>query len=415
MGTALCSYVGRARDLATPGRAEDLVGPESVPRPLIAPRTPASLPPSSKNRIPMASSTVPLDPFGPTAARRHGGPTARPRTLTVDLHNHLRITAADEFVKPFLPQEGANTAYRYSNPRSREIYDRIHASRVQEWTDVDTRLAAMDRMRIDVMAVSCLPTQFFYMVEPDAGREVSRIINDGIAARIAPHGRRLLGLGTVPLQDTTSAIEELDRCVAELGFRGIQIGARVVDEELSAERFEPFWSRCEELDVAIFLHPSSFASPRLARHHLANVIGNPLDTTIAVHYLIFDGVMARHPGLKIYLSHGGAFAAAYGARMDHAFGVRPDCRDHIEELPSTYLKRFYVDTLVFAPDQLAYLVSKFGADHVVLGTDYPADMADSDPVELVYQVAGLSESDREKLCGLNALALLNLDEQTFRS
>ena len=325
----------------------------------------------------------------------------------------MRIRAADDFVKPHLPAEGANTAYRYSDPRSRQIYDRIHASRMAEWTDVNTRLADMDKMHIDVAAVSCLPPQFYYMVEPSVGIETSQIVNDGIAANINGHPERFVGLGTVPMQDTDLALEELDRCINELGFRGIQIGARVLDEELSAERFEPFWARCEELDIPIFIHPSSFASPRFSRHHLANVIGNPLDTTVAVHYLIFDGVMARHPDLKIYLSHGGAFAAAYGARMDHAFGARPDCRDHIDELPSTYLKRFFVDTLVFAPDQLQYLVEKFGADHVVLGSDYPADMADYNPIELVYQVEGLSETARENICGMNALRLMKLDERRF--
>lgn len=364
----------------------------------------------------MSSPSIPLDPFGPTAARRHlDGEVSRPTTVTVDMHNHLRITEADDFVKPHLPPEGANTAYRVSDPRSREIYERIHSTRKLPWTDIPTRLEAMDEMGIDVMAVSCLPTQFFYMVEAGVGRDVSRIINDGLAAKIEGHPERFVGIGTLPMQDTDLALVELERCVSELGFGAVMIGARVLDEELSADRFEPFWSACEALDVPIFVHPSSFASPRLSRHHLANVIGNPLDTTIAVHYLIFDGVMERHPGLKILLSHGGAFAAAYGARMDHAFGVRPDCRDHIDQLPSTYLTRFYVDTMVFAPDQLGYLVSKFGADHVVLGTDYPADMADSDPVELVALTEGLSDGDRELICGRNALRLMNLDESRFVS
>lgn len=118
--------------------------------------------------------------------------------------------------------------------------------------------------------------------------------------------------------------------------------------------------------------------------------------------------------MSVYMSHGGAFAAAYGARMDHAFGARPDCREHIDELPSTYLKRFYVDTIVFSTDQLEYLVSKFGADHVAIGTDYAADMGEYRPVEHVYQAEGFSESDREKICGLNALKLMNLDESQFK-
>ena len=215
------------------------------------------------------------------------------------------------------------------------------------------------------------------------------------------------------MQDTDLALRELDRAVLELGFRGVMISALVNNEELSAERFEPFWSKCEALDIPVFIHPASFKSDRFGRNYLTNVIGNPLDTTVAVHYLIFDGVMARHPKLKVFLAHGGAFAGAYSGRMDHAFGARPDCRDHIDELPSTYLKRFYFDTVVFSVHQLAYLISTFGADHVVLGTDYPADMGEYHPVEHVYQVDGISEGEREKICGLNAFDLMGLDPAQY--
>jgi len=362
----------------------------------------------------MASDKLPLDPYGATAGRKHiDGKKPRPKTVTVDFHNHMEIPAASDFIKPHLPAQ-ENMNLRISNPKSGEITRKQFEVRRREWRDVDRRLEDMDAMDLDVMAVSCLPMQFYYATDANAGHEASQIINDGIAANIKDHPDRFVGLGTVPLQDTNLALKELDRCVKDLGFAGIQIGARVRDEELSAERLEPFWARCQELDIPIFIHPSSFASPRFAQHYLANVIGNPLDTTVAVHYLIFDGVMARYPRIKFYLSHGGAFAAAYGARMDHAFGARPDCREHINELPSTYLKRFYVDNIVFAVDQLKYLIDKFGADHVAIGTDYPADMGEYNPVEHVYQVEGLSESDREKICGLNALRLMNLEEKRFR-
>jgi aminocarboxymuconate-semialdehyde decarboxylase len=362
----------------------------------------------------MTSPKISLTTYGPTAGRTHmTGKPPRPKTVTVDLHNHMRIPAADDFVKPHLPAEGANTAFRISNPKSQEIYRQRHAERVAAWTDVATRLADMDKMDLDIMAVSCLPTQFYYVVEPMVGHEACQIINDGIAAKLKERPDRLVGLGTVPMQDTDLALKELDRCINALGFRGIQIGARVRDEELSAERLEAFWAHCQELDIPIFIHPSSFMSTRFSRNHLANVIGNPLDTTVAVHYLIFDGVMSRYPRIKFYLSHGGAFAAAYSARMDHAFGARPDCRDKIDALPSTYLKRFYFDTVVFAVDQLKYLIDKFGADRIALGTDYPADMGEYNPVEHVYQVEGLPEAAREKICGLNALRLMNLDAVRF--
>lgn len=363
----------------------------------------------------MPSSDNEFITFGPTAGRQHlEGKPPRPKTLTLDFHNHMRIAAADELVKPHLPAQGANIAYRFSNPKSQELYRQQHASRTKAWTEIPTRIGDMDKMDLDVMAISCLPTQFYYVVEPSVGAESSQIINDGIAAKIKEEPKRFVGLGTVPLQDTDLAIKELNRCIKELDFRGVQIGAGVRDEELSAERLEPFWARCQELDIPIFIHPASFVSPRFSYHHLANLIGNPLDTTVAVHYLIFDGVMERYPKIKFHLSHGGAFAAAYSARMDHAFGAKPDCREHIDELPSTYLKRFYVDTVVFSIDQLEYLIKKFGADHVALGTDYPADMGEYNPVEQVYQVEGLSESDREKICGLNAIKLMKLDESRFK-
>jgi aminocarboxymuconate-semialdehyde decarboxylase len=361
----------------------------------------------------MPSDRLTLKPYGPTAGRDHmTGKPPRPKTVTVDLHNHMLVPAAADLVKPHLPADH-HPSSRFTNDHSRKVNQRMGEERRVNFTSVDQRLEDMDKMDLDVMAVSCVPNQFYYVVDPKLGHESSQIVNDGIAANIKGHPKRFVGLGTVPLQDTDLAIKELDRCVKELGFRGIQIGARVRDDELSADRLEPFWKRCEELDIVIFIHPSSFASPRFGRHHITNTIGNPLDTTTAVHYLIFDGVMARYPKIKFYLSHGGAFAAAYGARMDHAFGARPDCREHIDELPSTYLKRFYHDTIVFSTDQLEYLVKKYGADHVALGTDYPADMGEYNPVEHVYQCEGFSESDREKICGLNALRLMNLDAKQF--
>ena len=159
----------------------------------------------------------------------------------------------------------------------------------------------MDKSLLDVSALSCSPQQFFYMVDKNLCAESAEIINDNIAATTKTNPKRLVGLGTVPLQDTELAIKELDRCVNELDFRGIQIGARVGKEELSAERLEPFWKRCEH-DILIFIHPSSFYSDRFGEHYMLNVIGNPLDTTVVIHYLIFDGVMERYPNIKFYLS-----------------------------------------------------------------------------------------------------------------
>jgi aminocarboxymuconate-semialdehyde decarboxylase len=361
----------------------------------------------------MPEHDIPLRPYGSTAGRDHlTGVRPRPKTLTVDLHSHYRVAAAEKLAAPYLP-ENYHPQTAIASELTKKCNIRQGQDRSVEFNNIDKRIEDMELMQLDVMAISCSPNQCYYVVEPSVGAEASVITNDGIADAVKKHPKKLTGLGTVPLQDTDLALKELERCTGELGFKGIQILARVGDEELGAERLEPFWKRCEELDVLIFIHPSSFFSPRLSQHYMLNVIGNPLDTTVAMHYLIFDGVLARYPKIKFYLSHGGAFPAAYGARMDHVYGAREDGRQKIFEKPSTYLKKFYFDTIVFSIDQLEYLIKKYGVDHVAIGTDYPADMGEYDPVEHVYQLEGLTEQDREKICGLNALRLLNLDAGQF--
>jgi len=362
----------------------------------------------------MTQHDIELRPYGPTAGREHPtGPAKRPKTLTVDLHNHMRTPESDALVKPHLPQD-FHPSVGVASDLTKQVNKKQSEDREIPFTDINVRLEQMDKSLLDVSALSCSPQQFFYMVDKNLCAESAEIINDNIAATAKTNPKRLVGLGTVPLQDTELAIKELDRCVNELDFRGIQIGARVGKEELSAERLEPFWKRCEEHDILIFIHPSSFYSDRFGEHYMLNVIGNPLDTTVAIHYLIFDGVMERYPNIKFYLSHGGAFPASYAARMDHVYGARIDGRQKIYKKPSTYLEKFYFDTLVFSVDQLEFLIKKYGADRVAIGTDYPADMAEHDPVEHVYQVESITEEEREKICGLNALRLLNLSESDFK-
>ncbi len=362
----------------------------------------------------MPTHAAEFNPYNTTAARKHMiGEIPRPKTVTVDLHNHMRIPEAAEFIQPHMA-ENSNTSFKFSSDKTKEIYKKQFDVRPAGWSNAEARIKDMDKMHLDVMAVSCMPAQMYYKVDPIVGQEAAQVVNDGIYTRISPHPKRFVGIGTVPMQNTDMALKEIDRCVNELGFRGIQIAARVDEDELSAERFEPIWSKCEELSIVVFVHPRSFASPRFERHYMTNVIGNPLDTTTAIHNLIFDGVLARYPKIKFYMSHGGAFASHYAARMDHAYGARADCREHIYELPSTYLKRLYFDTIVFAVDQLEFLVRKYGADHIALGTDYPADMAEYDPVEHVCQSEEITEADREKICGLNALRLMGLDAADFQ-
>ena len=181
--------------------------------------------------------------------------------------------------------------------------------------------------------------------------------------------------------------------------------------ELSDPILDPFWEMAEKLDTLIFLHPNGYPQgDRLKNHYFNNVIGNPLDTTVALHHLIFDGTLEKFKNLKILVSHGGGYLPAYSGRIDHAWGARPDCRLKIKSPPTSYLRKLYFDTIVFTYEQLEYLVKLFGSDHIVMGTDYPYDMAEDDPVGHVLGSKTLSENDIKNITGGNASRLLKLDD-----
>jgi aminocarboxymuconate-semialdehyde decarboxylase len=354
-------------------------------------------------------------PYRSTVARTHlKGGYPRPSTLVVDIHCHIHTQEAEELARASLPADQEDFV-RFASPETRARNVEQQKERWGELTGVEERLRDMDRMNVDVQVMSPSPAQYYYKAEAETARETSRIINDNIAETVARHPDRLAGLCTVPLQDTDMAIAELDRSVSDRGLRGVEIGPYVAADEVSAQRLARFWARCEDLGIVVFVHPMAVShGDRLGDHYFTNIIGNPLATTLAVHYLIFDGVLDRHSGLKIVVAHGGGYASHYPARMDHAHGARPDCRRVISKPPTSYMRRLYFDTVVFSPHQLAHLAALYGTDHLLLGTDYPYDMADYDPVELVGQVDGFGEGDRQKICGLNALSLLGLDADRFR-
>ena len=217
-------------------------------------------------------------------------------------------------------------------------------------------------------------------------------------------------LGTVPFQAPDFAVAELDRIHKSLGFRGIEIATNVAGEDFSAERFRKIFARIEELGLLIFMHPTGFPEARrFADHYLVNVIGNPLDSTVALHHLIFGGVLHDYPNLKLVIAHGGGYLPAYSGRIDHAAAARPDCCEKINRMPTTYLKRLYFDTIVFTHHQLEYLVEQYGADHVLVGTDYPADMGEVDPIGFIEGARGLDDNERRAILGGNAARLLNIE------
>lgn len=330
------------------------------------------------------------------------------KSFAVDLHCHVHTPAADEIAKR-TQQPEADPIARYGNPRTEARQKELRRELDRKLTSIDQRLADMDRMGIDVQAISTSPMQYYYRLESDLGREISRTINERLAEIVAAHPDRFVALGTVPLQEPSLAVAELEHCMKNLGFRGLEIGTNVNGTDLADARFEAFFAKAEELSAVIFLHPSGFTdNRRLKDHFLTNVIGNPLDTTVALAHIVFGGVLERHPGLKFVAAHGGGYMGHYPARMDHAYRVRPECHDFIKRPPTSYLKKIYYDTMVFSHAQLEHLVRLWGADHVVIGTDYPYDMGYYKPVDFVESSKELTRAQKDMIIGGNAAKILKL-------
>lgn len=331
--------------------------------------------------------------------------TQRGKHLVVDIHCHLNVPEAEALV------QRESSSFERPPAFSTALTDSINACQfatiAPKLNGTVERLVDMDALGIDVQAISPSPGQYYYHAPAELGRQAAAIVNDGIAAAVASQPDRFVGMGTVPLQNVEFAVAEMRRCVDELDLRGIEINANVNGIDLSDPRFEPFFQCAEELGVLLFLHPLGFPQgERLRDHYLTNLIGNPLDSTLAVSHLIFDGVLESHPGLKLCVAHGGGYLPGYWGRMDHAFRAREDCRQHIRRPPSEYLRRIWLDTLVFDQDQLDMLVRAHGADRLCLGSDYPFDMSEPDPVGFH---ARLDEGAKAKILGGNAAALLGLE------
>lgn len=347
--------------------------------------------------------------YEPTAARPHPKPgrANRPKSLTFDSHAHVGIPAAAAYAKPHLDLDTVPLV-RWQSPETRAVNAKQEEDLKTRIAPIDERLRDLDAMGLDMQLVMPPPPQCYYTVPLEVSVKAAQIVNDGIAEYVGRHADRFRALGTVPMTDGHEAAMELERCMTQLGFKGAQVLTNVAGNELSDPAYAPFWAKAEKLGALVVIHPNGFTEgKRLERFYFNNVIGNPLETTIALHYLIFDGVLERHPNLKILAVHGGGYLGGYWGRIDHAWGARSDCRAELPNPPTSYLKKVFVDSVVFTPGQLRNLVETFGADRVLMGTDYPFDMADYDPVGHVVS-SGLDEATVAAICGGNAKQLLGL-------
>jgi len=324
---------------------------------------------------------------------------------TVDVHAHAVIGPAFGLAGE---QPEARAAQEVEASWFGEASTRVNRQQIQRLvpllTDLGARLEVMDRSAVDVQLVSPSPQHYHDWADAPMSQRLTRMVNEGLAELCAQRPDRLAGLGTVGLHHPAVAVDELTHAVQELGLRGVEISTMAGGRELAHPDFEGFWARAEELGALVFIHPwGCTLGHRLDEHYLANIVGNPTETTVALSHIIFSGLLDRRPGLRILAAHGGGYLPYSIGRSDHAWQHRPDSQTP-RRAPSEYLRELYFDALVYQPAPLAALVAQVGADRVMVGTDYPFDMGIEDPLDRLA-AAPLDDADREAIRGGNAVAL----------
>ena len=278
-------------------------------------------------------------------------------------------------------------------------------------TNVAERLRAMDEQGIDVEALSINP--YWYKADRDVATKLITIQNEKLAEACAATPDRFVAFASVALQFPDLAAEQLELGVKKYGLRGAAIGGSVNGEELSDPKYHPFWVKAEQLGVLIFIHPQGTAEMNATTRFkgngiLDNIIGNPLETTIALSHLIFEGTLDKFPGLKICAAHAGGFLPSYAGRSDQGCLTFPDrCTRTLAKKPTEYLKQLYYDNIIFTPEGMRHLIAETGVGQVVMGTDFPYPWTKTS-VDLVLATPGLSDADRVAILGGTASKLLGI-------
>ncbi len=325
---------------------------------------------------------------------------------TIDVHAHILTEETMRLMRNEAPDIGPTLSEVDQDGGVLQVGSIVQRPFPRGAWDLELRLRHMDEAEVDMQVLSVCPQTFLYDRDPALTAALSAIQNDEIAKVVRQHPDRFLGIATLPMQDPERAVAELRRAMGQLGLRGAQIGSHVEGRNLDDPALEPLWAAADELGAFILVHPQKIAGgDRLKSFYLKNLIGNPLDTTIAAASLVFGGVLERHPNLKFCFAHGGGFMPYQVGRMNHGWSVRPEGKVNLKHKPEDSIRRLYFDCILHSEPALRYLVETFGADHVLLGSDYPFDMGMLDCVSQVRALR-VPEQDRDTILATAAVRLL---------
>ena len=331
---------------------------------------------------------------------------------TIDVHAHILTEETIRLLQSEAPKVAPKLSDIDDQFGTLDVAGSVYRHFPRGGWDLERRLQDMAASKVDVQVLSVCPQTFVYAQPPAVAAAFARVQNEQLAKLVKARPDRFLAIATLPMQAPKLAADELRHAMRVLGLRGMQIGSNIAGKNLDDPELEPVLATAAELGAFILLHPINVAGmDRLGSYYLNNLIGNPLDTTIAAACLVFSGVLERHPSLKICLAHGGGFVPYQAGRFVHGWQVRTEPKKNLPKPPTDSLERFYFDTIVHSKDVLEFLVGNAGADRVLLGSDYPFDMGMPDGV---LQVRGLSipASDQTAILGGRARALLGAGDKT---
>ena len=276
--------------------------------------------------------------------------------------------------------------------------------------DAALRLKEMDETEVSIQVLSTIPVLFNYWAKAKDGNNTARFFNDHIAETVLKNPKRFIGLGTLPMQDMDLAIKEMERCVSILQMRGVEIGSNINGINLNDEQFFPFYERAETLGCALFVHPwEMMGQDQMQRYWLPWLVGMPAETSRAICSMIFGGVLAKFPNLKVAFAHGGGSFPGTIGRIEHGFKVRPDLVAIDNEInPRDYIGKFWIDSLVHDEKALQFIIDIMGEDKICLGSDYPFPLGEHHPGKLIESMQ-FENHLKEKLLYKNALDWLGIN------